>query len=500
MLASWPSDDHRSGRRNIVAKDYCVYHADKAANWNCLGCGTLLCQGCFPASPESARQLYCTLCSGNMHFLGVANSMPPFWSQMPRFFAYPLKSNGLMFLVLLAVLTMASGRLLHAHGAVAAVLIFMIVALGIRQGLRVIEFCSQGRSKPPGIAELFDGNSTAFKMLGLAIAYGVMIGIAGRFGMPGIAGMVGLSALLPASIMLLAIHGSLRDALDPIQVIQLAARTGWSYLGLILVLMVTAQGPQQALGLIPAATLVRLKENSPEVLMALLVASSAYFNMVMGSMMGYLLFQHHQDLGIRPDAEHRVAPADNRALEMARAAILVRESRYPDALRHMAGMVADYPGDLPVLEYHHKLLCASGADPDRVQLHTERYLKALFDGQRKNRMTGVLEAACRVVPHYKPKSIALRRALAEEYFLQRQFKPAIGLIGMLHKEAPTSKELPAAYYLLARIYSEGLRDDGKALMILDFLLKHCPGHALSGDIENYRKVIQSLGQPGQAVA
>ena len=93
-----------------------------------------------------------------------------------------------------------------------------------------------------------------------------------------------------------------------------------------------------------------------------------------------------------------------------------------------------------------------------------------------------------------------RRALAEEYFLQRQFKPAIGLIGMLHKEAPTSKELPATYYLLARIYSEGLRDDGKALMILDFLLKHCPGHALTGEIKNYRKVIQSLGQPDQAVA
>jgi len=481
-----------------VAKDYCVYHADKAANWNCVGCGTLLCQTCFPASPESERQLYCTLCSANMRYLGVGNSMPPLWSQMPRFFAYPLRMNGWVFLAVLAALTLASGHLMRTHGIVAGVPIFMLAALGIRQGLRVIEFCSQGRSEPPSLLELFDGNSTALKMLGLMLAYGAMVNVLKHVGWPGVAGMIGLSVLLPASIMLLAIHGSLRDALDPIQVIQLAARTGWSYLGLILILMVTAQGPQQALGLIPPATLARLAQSSPDMLVAMVVVSTAYFNMVMGAMMGYLLFQHHQDLGIRPDDAHRVAPVDNRALEMARAAILVRESRYPDALRHMAGMVADYPDDLGVLEYHHKLLCASGGDPERVQLHTERYLQALLDGHRKNRMVGVLDAARRIVPNYKPKSIAVRRALAEEYFQQRQFKPAIALIGMLHKEAPGSSELPAAYYLLARIYSEGLRDDAKALMILDFLMQQCPAHMLSGEIENYRKVLRSLGQTAQA--
>jgi hypothetical protein len=169
----------------------------------------------------------------------------------------------------------------------------------------------------------------------------------------------------------------------------------------------------------------------------------------------------------------------------------------------MAGMVADYPNDIPVLEYHHKLLCELSGDPERVVQHTERYLKALVGAQRKGRLVGALEAARRVAPHYLPGTIAVRRALAEEYFLQRQFKPAIALIGMLHKEAPMSDELPAAYYLLARIYSEGVRDDAKAVMVLDFLLKHFPGHAMTGEIEKYRKVILSLGktdQPGACAA
>jgi tetratricopeptide (TPR) repeat protein len=444
------------------------------------------------------RLPYCTLCGGNMHHLGVANSLPPYWSQMPRFFAYPFSLNGWMFLALLAALTIAAVKLFDPSGLLILLPIFIVGSLVIRQGLRVIEFCSQGRSRPPSIPELFDGNPTALKTLGLILVYGMMVRVLGHFGLLGTGAIICLSGLLPASVMLLAIHGSLRDALDPARVIQLAVRTGWSYLGLVLLLIITAQGPQQAIALMPAATIKHLAQDSPHVLLAMLVVSTAYFNMVMGAMMGYLLFQHHQDLGILPDDEHATAPADKRALELARAVILVRESRYEDALRQMAGTVVDYPNDIQVLEYHHKLLCESGGDPDRVVQHTERYLQILLDMQRKSRMLSALEAARRVVPHYQPKSIALRSALAEEYFLQRQFKPAIALIGMLHKEAPTSDELPKAYYLLARIYSEGARDDGKAVMVLDFLLKHFPGHAMAVEIENYRKVILSLGKIDQA--
>lgn len=483
-----------------MAIDYCVYHTEKAANWNCLSCGTLLCQECFPAAPEPTRLPYCTLCGGNIHHLGVANSLPPFWSQMPRFFAYPFSLNGALFFALLAALTIASVKLFATSGFVTLLPIFIVSSLVIRQGLRVIEFCSQGRSRPPSIAELFDGNPTTSKMIGLMLVYSMLVAALGRFGLLGMGAIICLSGMLPASIMLLAIHGSLRDALDPAQVIDLVSRTGWSYLGLVLVLTTTAQGPQEAIALLPATTLKQLMGLGPHVMLTLLVVSTAYFNMVMGAMMGYLLFQHHQDLGIAPASEDAAAPADKRALALARAVIFVRESRYEDALRHMAGTVVDYPNDIEVLEYYHKLLCESGADPDKVAQHTERCLQALLDKRRKRGLVATLEAARRVVPHYQPKSIAMRKALAEEYFLERRFKPAIALIGMLHKEVPASDELPPAYYLLARIYSEGVRDDGKAIMILDFLLKHFPSHAMAGEINNYREVILSLGKIDHAGA
>jgi len=483
-----------------MATDHCVYHPEKPANWNCLSCGTLVCQECFPAAPEPMRTPYCTLCGGNMHHLGAAHALPSLWLRMPHFFTYPFALNGILFLLLLGVLTMATARLFSNAGPWVFLPIFIVGSLVIRHGLRVIEFCSQGRPRPPGIHDLFDGNPTTFKMLGLMLAYGMLVASMGRLGLIGFVAIVGASLLLPASIMLLAIHGSLREALNPILAIDLAARTGWSYVGLLLVLFITAQGPEQAIGLLPEATLDYFASQGPDVLLTLLVVSTAYFNMVMGAMMGYLLFQHHRALGIQADDEHAAAPADARALELARAVILVREARYQDALRQMAGMVADYPDDLEVLEYHHKLLCEAGDDAERVVQHTERYLRALQARQRNSRLVPAVEAARRIAPHYQPASIALRRALAEEYFRLRQYKSAIALLGMLHKEAPTSDELPGAYYLLARIYSEGLRDDGKAIMILDFVLQHFPGHAMVAEITNYRKVILSLRTSGQAGA
>jgi len=221
------------------------------------------------------RPPYCTLCGGNMHHLGVANSLPPYWSQMPRFFAYPFSPNGGIFLALLAALTMAAVKLFDTSGLLVLLPIFIIGSLAIRQGLRVIEFCSQGRSRPPSIPELFDGNPATLKMLGLILAYGMMVRWLGHLGWFGLGTIVCVSGLLPASIMLLAIHGSLRGALSPVQVIQLAARTGWSYLGLVLVLIMTAQGPNQAIALLPAATLRQLAEHSPHVLLVMFVVSTA---------------------------------------------------------------------------------------------------------------------------------------------------------------------------------------------------------------------------------
>ncbi len=55
-----------------------------------------------------------------------------------------------------------------------------------------------------------------------------------------------------------------------------------------------------------------------------------------------------------------------------------------------------------------------------------------------------------------------------------------------------------AYYLLARVYSEGLRDDDKALMVLDYVLAHFPNHALNGQIGNYRSVLQAMKENAPA--
>lgn len=475
-----------------MARELCAYHPAVPASWHCPSCGSLLCQDCFPAQPDSVKPPYCTFCGGNMRYLGAANSSPPFWMQMHKFFAYPLQLNGLIFLALIAALTAGTIQVFDMQSLFVFLPVFIIVSLVIRQGLRVIEFCSQGKTKAPDLLDLFDGNPTTIKMLGLMIAFGVASGLLATFGMLGVLAILGLSALLPASIMLLAVTGSLFEALNPAEIWRVASRTGWSYLGLVMVLALISAGPDQLLQMLPQATLQKMLTQSPHVFFALIAVSTTYFNMVMGAMMGYLLYQHHADLGIETEEPHAAEPTDKRKLGLARAALLLRESRFEDAIRELGGLVTDYPDDADAHGRYHRLLCESDLYPERIAQHTDRYMEFLVRTGRDNRLTGAFEAARQRQPDYLPRQISLRTRLANEYFRQRKYKAAIALLAMLHKEAPQSEDLPEAYYLLARVYSEGLRDDDKALMVLDYVLSRFPDHALNGQIGNYRSVLQAM--------
>jgi hypothetical protein len=61
-----------------------------------------------------------------MHHLGAGNDMPPFWSQMPRFFAYPFSVNGVIFLVLQALLAIVSFKLFSTSSLLILLPVFVI--------------------------------------------------------------------------------------------------------------------------------------------------------------------------------------------------------------------------------------------------------------------------------------------------------------------------------------------------------------------------------------
>jgi hypothetical protein len=61
-----------------------------------------------------------------MHHLGAGNDVPPFWSQMPRFFAYPFPVSGAIFLALLAILAIVSFKLISTSSLLILLPVFVI--------------------------------------------------------------------------------------------------------------------------------------------------------------------------------------------------------------------------------------------------------------------------------------------------------------------------------------------------------------------------------------
>ena len=95
---------------------------------------------------------------------------------------------------------------------------------------------------------------------------------------------------LPASTMSLAINGSIGDALNPVTLATVMKRIGWPYLILYVFLLLVSAGS--------SATQLFLGTVAPVWLIVQLITFvSAYFTVIMFNMMGYVVYQYHEDLG-----------------------------------------------------------------------------------------------------------------------------------------------------------------------------------------------------------
>jgi hypothetical protein len=106
--------------------------------------------------------------------------------------------------------------------------------------------------------------------------------------------------LLPASVMTLAVTDSLREAIDPARLFAFARKIGRPYLVLFLALLLLMSGSHQAFELVAP-----LAGKSPWLLGLAGAFVGKYFFFIMCAMMGYVLLQYSDELGLQvtgPDA------------------------------------------------------------------------------------------------------------------------------------------------------------------------------------------------------
>jgi len=223
-----------------MAKDFCKYHGKEPASWHCSSCGVFLCKPCLPANPHDRVTPRCPLCHDYIRYLGAANTAEPFWARMPSFFTYPFQVNALIFMACTAVI--AAILPLHLVGVIIAVL---LLAMNIRYLFAVIDRRSGGNTEAPGVFDVIGGGDSVFmRAVGLYFVYlAFVVMMAMRGPTSAFVGATLFALLLPASIMILAIHRSLQDAINPFVILSMISRLGLTYFAMFIITGIVSSGP-----------------------------------------------------------------------------------------------------------------------------------------------------------------------------------------------------------------------------------------------------------------
>lgn len=360
-----------------------------------------------------------------------------------------------------------------------------VFALLTRYNLLVIQSLAHGQLRAPSLGEAMDGNSAVLllKVIGMIVVAGGAATLIAPLGEGALQlYSILLSLLSPAAMIVLALEGRLRAAINPIKLLHFMLVIGWPYL----LLWVASSAVSTAPTLLVGITATKLPLWAVFMLGA---AAVSYFYIVTSAMMGYLCLTRQQALGIIPDTDARQEPLDERAFERARALaqshVLSCEAEFDSARKVLVEALRRDSEDVELNERYYRLLLA--AQDSKALRELAPYLLEKF--VRMDRAYKAAELYLITEPTPVIDKSFLRHQIADALYRQQRYQPAAKLLTNLHKEDRDYRELDAAYLLLANIFVDGFNRTDLASQLVAFLRKHFPQSTHNADIVNLQKVL-----------
>lgn len=279
----------------------------------------------------------------------------------------------------------------------------------------------------------------------------------------------------------LAIDGSLRRALNPAVSIDMALRIGWPYLaayGLLYVIQ----------GSGTAAVFISVKYLPPVVREATVVIASIWSLFASFHLMGYLVYQYHEELGYLPSngaAVEREDP-DQRLLDEAEQ--YLRDGHADEAFQALRGAVRSRAVSLAVHELYRRLLRQHHRN-DELHDHTRHYINRLLQEKQERRALALQREALDNNPAFTPLTPEQATLLAERAKMAGQFQLTTdGLLAAIGTW-PRDVMLPAWSLDAGLLLAERFGRDDQARAVLQNALDQCDNDALRAKLEAALKAV-----------
>jgi hypothetical protein len=406
----------------------------------------------------------------------------PFWNRLREISLYPLHADAMLTICVLAACHLVAflpfGRFLD---------LLVWVAM-YKYAFECLRASANGRLTPPeGSIGVEDSTGWSqiwlqFVFIAAAVAGFVLLGPGG-----GLAVLVLLGLCWPAAVMSLAMDQNLPHALNPATWLAILARLGWPYVAVVLLYFVffASQLYAQAFAM----------QILPGFLAIVLVGAISHYVIVATfHLMGYLIYQYHEEVGYEPEqapAPLRRAAADPDQETLDEAAQLVRDGD-PDAARERIAQQLRSRGGTDALHAQYRKLLALGSQRDEQLRHGREWITLLLSQDKDRRAVDVARECLDLDPAFQPSAPDEVARIAQKAVDAGVTQVALKLLSGFGKRYPRHRDIPQNYLLAAKLLAERMGRDADARVLVEQLTKAYPDHPLAADIAAYREFLARL--------
>ncbi|MGO1073177.1 hypothetical protein [Lysobacter sp. CA199] len=393
----------------------------------------------------------------------------PFWQRLRSITLYPVRGAAFYTLLMLTLFV----ALLGALPGVGWLFKLVTWLAAYKYAFEILRATADGRMDPPESVLKVDGG-VVWRLIALQLIYIVIVVFALVLGGP-IVGLLTIAAIVflqPGCIMSLAIDGSLSNALNPATSFGIVARVGWPYLavfGLLFVIQASV-----------ATAGIWMAKFVPVILGGPLLNLVSFWGLFAAfHLMGYLVYQYHEELGYEPESHRNALPTlhnrDGELLERAQA--LVRDGHNEAAKETLRAEIRVRSVTPEVHELYHRLLRTDGSAAERSE-HSRQYLNLLMIEKQETRALTVLRDAMNADPDFAPMQSEHAERLAERARLAGQSQLAVDVLRSLLRQSPRNPSAPRWALDAALLLVDRFGRDDEARALLEQALARCEDDSL----------------------
>ncbi len=417
------------------------------------------------------------------------NAITPFWNRIPKFFLYGLRPYPLL---------LAAAIMIAAHFFGGPLFSLVLYVIAIKYSAVVLQHTVDGELLPPRpTLEVINENyQLPFKLFFVffIFEYGIGSLVSSLNAFLAYPVIFVASLLPPAIIIAMMVTEEIGFALNPLNWFSIATRIGWPYLIMVLFLFMFSSAQEEFAYFVMSFIPDRF-------IWPLWMAISTYFMIVGFHLMGYVVLQYREKLGMEPtETLHNGdenTPSTNSVITSPLLERFIEEGNVQAAVAEMASLMQEHPQDMELRRRIYVYLKSNG-QLDNLSRYAPNYFELLCAQNRFTDATTIyLESQERGQP-FSPESTAYFLPIMQELRRRRAANHAVKLAQRLHKRFPDDPQIPVIYLEMAKILSEELQRDDLAKQTLHYLLKSYPAHAMQPQIRQYMDFLGQLPDTSSA--